>query len=55
MNGQPDPQAGSVALTRGHLHIWDIPSCIRFGDGSIPAWEFWVLPSHDIAKKHSLV
>jgi hypothetical protein len=51
---EPQPQAGSVVLTKAHLHCWTIFDCKRLGNGAIPAWEFDTLPTHDIIKRHGL-
>ena len=56
---EPEPQTapGSVTLTESLLRTWGVGQiqqyCNLAGAG-VSAWELYVLPHHDLAKKHSL-
>jgi hypothetical protein len=47
----------TVPLTQSILHTWDLGSILRYCDlpgAGVYQWEQYVLPHHDLAKKHSI-
>jgi len=50
----PETQAAPIPVTKAMILTWANMDIIRFGDGSVPAWELYVLPKHDVIRKHGL-